>query len=73
MSLRLPKHSRSSEESEEAYAWSKYDSKLHSADLQTHVDIISDFSEEFIAELTRLSKELDFVIFEDRKFADIGE
>ena len=24
-------------------------------------------------ELVRLSKELDFVIFEDRKFADIGE
>ena len=24
-------------------------------------------------ELVKLSKELDFVIFEDRKFADIGE
>lgn len=28
---------------------------------------------DFARELVRLSKELDFVIFEDRKFADIGE
>lgn len=27
---------------------------------------------EFADELVRLSKELDFIIFEDRKFADIG-
>jgi orotidine-5'-phosphate decarboxylase len=28
---------------------------------------------DFANELVRLSKELDFIIFEDRKFADIGE
>lgn len=28
---------------------------------------------EFTKELQRLSEELDFMIFEDRKFADIGE
>lgn len=40
---------------------------------QTHCDVIDDFSLAFADELVRLSKELDFVIFEDRKFADIGE
>ena len=40
---------------------------------QTHCDIISDFSKAFVDEITRLSDEMDFVIFEDRKFADIGE
>ncbi|ORY34569.1 putative orotidine-5'-phosphate decarboxylase [Naematelia encephala] len=40
--------------------------------VKTHCDIISDFTLEFANELVRLSKELDFVIFEDRKFADIG-
>ncbi|KAK1923375.1 putative orotidine-5'-phosphate decarboxylase [Papiliotrema laurentii] len=40
--------------------------------VKTHCDIIDDFSFEFTEEFVRLSKELDFVIFEDRKFADIG-
>lgn len=40
--------------------------------VKTHCDIISDFTMEFADELVRLSKELDFIIFEDRKFADIG-
>ncbi|KAK6908619.1 orotidine 5'-phosphate decarboxylase [Kwoniella mangroviensis CBS 10435] len=40
--------------------------------VKTHCDIFEDFTPAFIEELVRLSKELDFVIFEDRKFADIG-
>ncbi|ORX37533.1 putative orotidine-5'-phosphate decarboxylase [Kockovaella imperatae] len=40
--------------------------------VKTHADIISDFSSAFADELVRFSKELDFIIFEDRKFADIG-
>lgn len=39
---------------------------------QTHCDIIEDFTLEFADKLVELSKQLDFVIFEDRKFADIG-
>ncbi|KIR26794.1 orotidine 5'-phosphate decarboxylase [Cryptococcus deuterogattii LA55] len=38
----------------------------------THCDIIEDFTLEFADKLVELSKQLDFVIFEDRKFADIG-
>ncbi|KIR59467.1 orotidine 5'-phosphate decarboxylase [Cryptococcus bacillisporus CA1280] len=40
--------------------------------VKTHCDIIEDFTLEFAAKLVELSKQLDFVIFEDRKFADIG-
>ncbi|EAL19018.1 hypothetical protein CNBI0310 [Cryptococcus deneoformans B-3501A] len=40
--------------------------------VKTHCDIIEDFTLEFADELVKLSKQLDFVIFEDRKFADIG-
>lgn len=39
---------------------------------QTHCDVISDFTLDFAKELVRLSDEMDFIIFEDRKFADIG-
>ena len=39
---------------------------------QTHIDIVEDFDQDLIDQLTRLSKEADFLIFEDRKFADIG-
>lgn len=41
--------------------------------MQTHIDIIEDFTLELADELVQLSKELDFMIFEDRKFADIGK
>ncbi|KAG6831129.1 dihydroorotate dehydrogenase [Tricholoma furcatifolium] len=37
----------------------------------THVDILEDFEHTVIGQLQELSKKHDFVIFEDRKFADI--
>ncbi len=40
--------------------------------LKTHIDIISDFDWNLIDELKKLSAEHDFLLFEDRKFADIG-
>ncbi|KAK4684160.1 hypothetical protein P7C73_g6040, partial [Tremellales sp. Uapishka_1] len=40
--------------------------------VKTHCDIISDFTLEFADELKRLAEEMDFLVFEDRKFADIG-
>lgn len=40
--------------------------------VKTHIDILEDFDEDLITRLQELSQKYDFMIFEDRKFADIG-
>ena len=40
--------------------------------LKTHIDIVEDFDAELVATLSALAQKHDFVLFEDRKFADIG-
>lgn len=40
--------------------------------LKTHIDVIADFDEDLISQLVALAQRHQFMLFEDRKFADIG-
>ncbi|MDP6361706.1 MAG: orotidine 5'-phosphate decarboxylase, partial [Candidatus Poseidoniaceae archaeon] len=44
----------------------------HIAALKTHVDLVDDWTSESWGRFCQAAKEADLLIFEDRKFADIG-
>jgi orotidine 5'-phosphate decarboxylase subfamily 1 len=44
----------------------------HVCAIKTHIDIVNDFDWDLIEQLQQLARIHDFIIFEDRKFADIG-
>ncbi|XP_061713754.1 uridine 5'-monophosphate synthase [Cydia pomonella] len=40
--------------------------------VKTHVDIIEDFNSDFVTQIKQLAQRFNFLILEDRKYADIG-